>query len=150
MFFFFELSVLCSNVFVLFCFVLMCIKNRRLLTLLFIELFKNSGIRGLVSVLFLMFLLSSGWCWVCGGLTVSTELCGSGTEGQSVVGGILWVAGRSWEWAGPLDLYGKEDAPALHESPSYGSNSWCQHGITGRVSSQYEDKGQMGGRVPRT
>ena len=25
-----------------------------------------------------------------------------------------------WQWAGPLDLYGKEDAPALHESPSYG------------------------------
>ena len=24
------------------------------------------------------------------------------------------------KWAGPLDLYGKEDAPALHESPSYG------------------------------
>ena len=24
------------------------------------------------------------------------------------------------QWAGPLDLYGKEDAPALHESPSYG------------------------------
>ena len=26
----------------------------------------------------------------------------------------------SGQWAGPLDLYGKEDAPALHESPSYG------------------------------
>ena len=25
-----------------------------------------------------------------------------------------------WQWAGPLDLYGKEDTPALHESPSYG------------------------------
>ena len=24
------------------------------------------------------------------------------------------------QWAGPLDLYGKEDAPALYESPSYG------------------------------
>ena len=27
---------------------------------------------------------------------------------------------RSGQWAGPLDLYGKEDAPALHESPRYG------------------------------
>ena len=45
------------------------------------------------------------------------------------------------QWAGPLDLYGKEDAPALYESPSYGWNSWCQHGITGRISSWYEDKG---------
>ena len=26
------------------------------------------------------------------------------------------------QWAGPLDLYGKKDAPALHESPSYGWN----------------------------
>ena len=41
----------------------------------------------------------------------------------------------SGQWAGPLDLYGKEDAPAIHESPSYGWNSWCQHGITGRISS---------------
>ena len=39
------------------------------------------------------------------------------------------------QWAGPLDLYRKEDAPALHESPSYRWNSWCQHGITGRISS---------------
>ena len=31
--------------------------------------------------------------------------------------------------------YGKENAPTLHESPSYGWNSWCQHGITRRVSS---------------
>ena len=42
---------------------------------------------------------------------------------------------RSGQWAGPLDLYGKEDAPALHESPSYGWNSWCQHGTAGRMSS---------------
>ena len=29
---------------------------------------------------------------------------------------------KTWgQWEGPLDLYGKEyDAPALHESPSYG------------------------------
>ena len=25
----------------------------------------------------------------------------------------------SGQWAGPLDLYGKEEAPALHMSPSY-------------------------------
>ena len=45
-----------------------------------------------------------------------------------------------------MDLYGKEDAPALHESPSYGCNSWCQHGITGRISSQFKEKSQMGGK----
>ena len=32
----------------------------------------------------------------------------------------LDVVVRAGQWAGPLDLYGKEDAPALHASPSYG------------------------------
>ena len=41
----------------------------------------------------------------------------------------------SWQWADPLNLYGKEDASALHESPSYKWNSWCQHGTIGRISS---------------
>ena len=41
----------------------------------------------------------------------------------------------SGQWAGPLDLYWKEDTPALHKSLSYGWISWCQHGITGHISS---------------
>ena len=57
---------------------------------------------------------------------------------------------RSFGLFARLDLHGKGDALALHESPSYGWNSWRQHGIIGRISSQYEDKGQMGGRVPWT
>ena len=53
------------------------------------------------------------------------------------------------QWADPLDLYGKrQDIPALHESPSYELNSWCQHGITGRMSLQFEDYGQKRGSVP--
>ena len=50
------------------------------------------------------------------------------------------------QWAGPLDLYGKEDAPALHESPSFGRNSWCQHGITGRISSLCETRARWAER----
>ena len=39
------------------------------------------------------------------------------TDAYYKVTNLLLITGQ---WAGPLDLYGKEDAPALHESPSYG------------------------------
>ena len=39
--------------------------------------------------------------------------CGMSRDVQSLMLSIQ-------QWAGPLDLYGKEDAPALNESPSYG------------------------------
>ena len=64
--------------------------------------------------------------------------------------GLVFSELISMPKAGPLDLYGKEeDAPGLHESPTYGWNSRSQHDITGRISSKFEYKGHIGGRVPR-
>ena len=39
---------------------------------------------------------------------------------------------------------------ALHESPGYGWNSSCQDGITGQMSSYFEDYGQTGARLLTT
>ena len=41
-------------------------------------------------------------------------------QAEYTVGELYLDFVSSGQWAGPLDLYGKEDAPALHESPSYG------------------------------
>ena len=38
------------------------------------------------------------------------------TVGLAIAIAVVSVEGQ---WASPFDLYGKEDAPALHESPSY-------------------------------